>query len=515
MKKFLLFFSLLSLIVSFEVFGRPPVDVFVFGSTVEAETLDPHDTVDNFAWRAIYYCYDRLVKFKDGTTEVEPSLATSWEISEDGRTYVFYLRKGVEFIDGTPFNAEAVAYSLKRLILLGRPASGIVEGILDINGIEVIDDFTIKLTLTAPFAPFLGMLATNQTSIVSPSIEKYGKFGGAWLVENSVGTGPFYVKEWRRGDVIILARNEGYWGRKPYLREVHIRYVPEPAVLRELLEKGEVDMAEVLTDEQLDVLSTVPGVQVFEAPSFMVCRLYLNCTKPPLSDVRVRQAISYAIDYEGIIFAVTKGHAVQMRGPIPQGMWGHDPTVFQYTRNLEKARQLLAEAGYPKGFKISMLINPEIPAWVDIATIVQANLAEIGVTVEIIGYARPIMRAMIDRGEHEIAIGYWTPDYPDPDMFAWYWFHSSNRGLGGNRSFYMNPRMDELALRQRLEIDPAKRLKILQELQKLAVEEAVYVYLYQTTYRTAMRTWVKGYVYNPMLLYMPNFDGIYKDYGTS
>jgi len=514
MGKWFVWIAVILFITGFLGYAKPPVDVLIFGSTVEAETLDPHDTVDNFAWRAIYYCYDRLVKFKDGTTEVEPSLAESWEISENGQTYTFHLRQGINFIDGVPFNAEAVAYSFKRLILLGRPASGTVEGILDVDGIEVVDEYTIRFHLNFPFVPFLGSLATNQASIVSPGIEQYSKgdYAAAWLAEHSAGTGPFYVKEWRRGDVIILGRNEGYWGTKPFLREIHIRYIPEAAVLRELLEKGEVDMGEVLTDDQLDALAKVSGVRIFEAPSFAVCRLYLNCSKPPLSDVRVRQAISYAIDYDGIIYAVTKGHAVQMRGPIPQGMWGHDPTVFQYKRDLAKARQLLAEAGYPTGFKISMLIDPGIAAWVDIATIVQANLAEVGINVEIVGYARPTMRAMIDRGEHEISIGYWTPDYPDPDMFAWYWFYSANRGLGGNRSFYSNPRMDELAVGQRAEPDPEKRLEMLKELQKIAVEDAVYVYLYQSTYRTAMREWVKGYVYNPMLLYMPNFDQIYKDY---
>jgi peptide/nickel transport system substrate-binding protein len=496
--------------------AKPPVDVFVFGSTVEAETLDPHDTIDNFAWRAIYYCYDRLVKFVGETTEVEPALATSWEVSEDGRTYVFHLRKGVNFIDGTPFDAYAVAYSFKRLISLKKPAYGTIEGILDIDGIEVVDDFTIKFTLNFPFVPFLASLATNQLSIVSPGVQKYdvGDYAAAWLAERSAGTGPFYVKEWRRGEVIVLARNENYWGKKPFFREVHIRYIPEAAVLRELLEKGEVDMAEVLTDEQLDALAKVPGIRIFEAPSFSVSRLYMNCTKPYLSDRRVRQAISFAIDYDAIIYGVTKGHAVQMRGPIPIGMWGHDPTVFQYKRDVERARQLLAEAGYSGGFKLTMLIDPGIQAWVDTAAIVQANLAEIGITVEIIGYARPTMRAMINRGEHELSIGFWTPDYPDPDMFAWYWFYSGNHGLAGNRSFYTNPRMDELAVGQRAEPDPAKRLEMLKELQRIAVEDAVYVYLYQRTYRTAMREWVKGYVYNPMLLYMPNFDTMYKDYGA-
>jgi peptide/nickel transport system substrate-binding protein len=311
--------------------------------------------------------------------------------------------------------------------------------------------------------------------------------------------------------VIILKRNDAYWGPAPHFKEVHIKYVPESAVLRDMIEVGDVDMGEVLTADQLDELSITPGVRVIEEPSFMVCYLYMNARKKYLSNVMVRQAISFAIDYEGIIEGVLLGHGIQMRGPIPKGMWGHDETVFQYYRDLDRARELLEMAGYPEGFKIKFLTDLGIADWVTIASIVKANLAEIGIEVDIEGYARATMRDMLDKGDFDMSIGYWTPDYPDADMFTWFWFLSKNAGLPGNRSFYVNPRMDELAVAQRQETDPAKRLQIFKEMQRIAVAEAAYVYLYQTNYRLAMRDNVKGYVYNPMLLYMPNFDTMYKE----
>ncbi|MDR7452665.1 MAG: ABC transporter substrate-binding protein [Armatimonadota bacterium] len=491
----------------------PPQDVLIFGATSDVETMDPQVSVDNIAWRAIYYCYDRLVQLKGGTTEVAPQLAESWTVSPDGKTFTFRLRSGVKFIDGTPFDAQAVAASFGRLFKMGKGAAGLWDGILDPGGITVVNPSTIRFTLKTPFAPFLGSLATDQASIVSPGVMKHetaGDLGQAWLAGHTAGTGPFYLKEWRRGERIVLERNPNYWGPKPALRQVIIRNIPDAAVLRDLLERGEVDMGEVLTDDQIDAIKDKPGIRVFEAPSFLATYIYLNNRNRYLENVKVRQAISYAIDYQGIIRGVRKGRAVQMRGPIPQGMAGHDKTVFQYTRDVARARRLLAEAGHPQGFELGLLIDPGVREWADIATIVQANLAEIGIRVKIEGYARPTMRAKLDKADFDMATGFWTPDYPDADMFTWFWFYSKNGGLAGNRSFYSNPRMDELVVAQRQEPDPAKRMQLFRQIQKIAVDDAVYVYLYQPVYRIAMRSRVQGYVYNPMLLFMPNFSGISK-----
>jgi len=490
-----------------------PQDVLIFGSTSDVETMDPQVTVDNIAWRAIYYCYDRLVQLKGSTTEVAPQLAESWTISPDGKTYTFRLRRGVKFADGTPFDAKAVQFSFTRLLKMGKGAAGLWEGILDVNGITVVNASTIRFTLKTPFAPFLGSLATDEASIVSPGIMKQetgGDLAQAWLASNTAGTGPFLLKEWRRGERIVLERNPNYWGPRPALRQIIIRNIPDPAVLRDLLERGEVDMGETLTDDQIDAIKGKPGITVFESPSFLVTYLYLNNKNAYLSNVKVRQAISYAIDYAGIIRGVKKGRAVQMRGPIPQGMVGHDKTVFQYSRDVARARQLLSEAGYPQGFELGLLIDPGIREWADIATIVQANLADVGIRVKIEGFARPTMRAKLDKGDFDMATGFWTPDYPDADMFTWFWFYSKNGGLAGNRSFYANPRMDELVVAQRQETNPAKRAELFRQIQKIAVDDAVYVYLHQAIYRMPMRSRVQGYVYNPMLLFMPNFSGISK-----
>src|SRR3989304_3122450 len=400
-------FALLALPMPAGSAQATPQDVLIFGSTSDVETMDPQVTVDNIAWRAIYYSYDRLGQLQGGTPEVAPQLAESWTISPDGKTYTFRLRRGVKFVDGTPFDAKAVEFSFTRLLKMGKGAAGLWDGILDVNGITVVNASTIRFTLKTPFAPFLGSLATDQASIVSPGIMKYEKGGDlaqAWLAGNTGGTGPFFLKEWRRGERIVLERNPNYWGRRPALRQVIIRNIPDPAVLRDLLERGEVDMGEALTDDQLDAIKGKPGITVT----------------------------------------------------------------------------------------------------------VRANLADGGIKVKIEGFARPTMRAKLDKADFDMATGFWTPDYPDADMFTWFWFYSKNGGLAGNRSFYSNPRMDELVVAQRQETDPAKRLALFRQIQKIAVDEAVYVYLHQAVYRIPMRSRVQGYVYNPMLLFMPNFSGISK-----
>ncbi|MFQ5793459.1 MAG: ABC transporter substrate-binding protein [Candidatus Bipolaricaulia bacterium] len=494
--------------------AQVPKDIFIFGTTSETRTVDPQDSVDNISWRSIYYNYDRLVRYKGSTTEVEPMLAVGWDISPDGKTYTFHLREGVKFIDGTPFNAEAVKFSFTRLLELGLAASGLLKGIVDLEGIEVVDEYTFRFHLNFPFAPFLGSLASDQASIVSPGIMEHevnDDYARAWLAEHTAGTGPFHLTEWRRGDVMILKRNDAYWGPAPHFKEVHIKFVPDPAVLRDTIEVGDIDMGETLTADQLDALSTTPGLRVIEEPSFLASYLYMNNQREFLSNPLVREAISFAIDYEGIIEGVTLGRAIQMRGPIPKGMDGHDETVFQYSRDLERARQLLELAGHPDGFEIGLLIDPGFPDWVAIASIVKANLAEIGIKVNIDGFARATMRDMLDKGDFDMATGFWTPDYPDADMFTWFWFLSENWGLAGNRSFYDNRWMDELVVAQREETDPTKRLEIFKKIQTIAVADAAYVYLYQANYRLAMRDNVKGYVYNPMLLNMPNFDTMQKE----
>lgn len=496
------------LVVLVGICGLAQDDVLTMGVTAEAETLDPHISIDNNTWRAIYYCYDRLVEYKGGTTELRPGLATSWDISDDGLTYTFHLRKGINFIDGVPFNAEAVKFNFDRLFGIGKAPSGTFEFL---KTFEVVGDYVVRFTLNAPFSPALSAFATDQGCIVSPGVmehEVQGDWAQDWLAGHSAGTGPFYAAEWTRGLRLVLERNDNYWQEPAKLSKVILKYIPEPEDLRLLLEKGEIDIAEKLTVDQIEALKGVKGIRVFEAPSFSCHYVYLNCQNPYLKDVRVRQAISYAIDYQGIVEYLWKNTAVQMEGPVPIGFAEHIP-VYKYSQDLDRARSLLEEAGYGDGFTVRLMHSPTVPEWRPMALVIQENLAEIGITVEIESYAWATLRAKLDKGDFDMSHGYWTPDYADADMFTWFWFFSKNWGLPGNRAWYKNPVMDDLVTQERVEVNLQKRMELFRGIQWLGVSDAPYLYLLQANYQLPMRDWVKDYVYNPMLLNMPNFYGIY------
>ena len=482
-------------------------DSFVFGVTAEAETLDPHISIDNNTWRAIYYCYDRLVEYDGSSTSLVPGLALSWDISSDGMHYTFRLREDVEFIDGTPLDAEAVRFNFERLLGIGKAPSG-TFGFID--SVDVVDEYTVRVNMKSPFAPALSSFATDQGCIVSPGVMEYetdGDYGQDYLAEHTAGTGAFYASEWTHGLRLVLARNENYWRGTAELGEVVLRYIPEPEDLRLLLEKGEIDMAEKLTVDQIESLKDADGITVFEAPSFACHYVYLNCQNEYLKDVRVRQAISYAIDYQGMVEYLWKNTAVQMEGPVPIGFAEHIP-VYQYHQDLDRAKALLEEAGYGDGFTLRLMHSPTIPEWRPMAVVIQENLAEIGITVEIESYAWATLRAKLDQSDFDMSHGYWTPDYADADMFTWYWFFSENWGLPGNRAWYKNPVMDDLVTQERLQVDQQRRLELFEGIQWLGTSDAPYLYLLQTNYQLPMREWVKGYVFNPMLLNMPNFYGM-------
>jgi len=483
-------------------------DTLVFASAAEVRTMDPHVTMDNTAWRSIYYCYDRLVELRGSSTDIRPGLAKSWKVSKDKTEYTFTLKEGIEFSDGTPFNAEAVKFNFDRLLTMGQAPSGLFKVV---SNVEVVDEYRVKFTLEHPFAPFIKTLATNQASIVSPGImehEEGDDYAQDWLSENTAGTGPFYLESWERGRQMVLSRKDDYWGEPPRLKQVLIRFISEASEIRMLMERGEVDMSTSLTIDQMEAIRGTKGIRVVERPSFMCQYIYLNNQNEYLKHVKVRQAISYAVDYDGIIESLYRGHATQMRGPIPAGLAGHSEDIYQYKQNFEKAEALLEEAGYEDGFSVEVMVSPTVPEWSKIATVIQDNLSQIGIDLEIRSFAWPTLRDKLDRGDFDMSFGYWTPDYPDADMFTWYWFLSDNGGLAGNRSFYNNHVMDELVSMERREIDEDRRMALFHGIEWIAVSDAPYVYLLQANHQVAMRDRVKGYEFNPMLLRMPNFNDI-------
>jgi peptide/nickel transport system substrate-binding protein len=212
----------------------------------------------------------------------------------------------------------------------------------------------------------------------------------------------------------------------------------------------------------------------------------------------MRRAISYAVDYSGLIKGIMQGQGKQMRGPIPEGMWGFDPKAMQYQMDLGKAKAELAKANSARK-KLSFLYSVRDPNWEPIGLSLQANLASLGIEVKMESMANATMRDRIGKGDYDISIGNWSPDFADPYMFMNYWFESDKQGLPGNRSFYNNAEVDKLVRQAASLSDQKQRTKLYQQAQKTVIEEAGYVYLFQKNYQIAMRDNIKGYVFNPML----------------
>jgi len=491
-----------------------PPDVLVIGISDDVDNLDPHVTMTNRSWAVTYPAYQRLVRYKVengvGSTEVEPDLATGWTVSDDGLVWTFTLRRTARFADGTPVDAHAVVYSFERLLAIGE---GPADAFPTLAKVEAVDDYTVRFTLSEPFAPFLLTLANNGAGIVNPRLaerEVNGDLGRGYLAEHTMGSGPYQLERWDKDQQLRLVPNPYYDGPAPAFRMVVFLVIKDPSARRLQLERGDIDIAEALPLDQLETLRVRPGIRVEDYPSLRVTYLYLNNQRWPLNDVRVRQAISYAVDYDAIIAGVMLGNAVQMRGPVPQGMWSHDPGLYQYRRDLERARALLREAGVSGGLRLGYLYSPVYPEWEQIGLAVQAQLAEAGIQLKLQPYAYATMRAMLDEGQFDIAVGNWTPDFADPYMFMNYWFDSEYGGLPGNRSFYANPEVDRLIRAAAVVTDINERTRLYQEAQRIVVDEAAYVYLYQQNYQVAMRDNVVGYVFNPMLLDIFNVETMSK-----
>ena len=490
-------------------------DVLVVGVSSDIHTLDPAVSSDNYDWRQIYPCYDRLVQYKvvegEGTTEVEPMAAESWSVSDDGTIWTFQIRKGIEFADGAPLDANAVKFAFERVLKIGK---GPADNLGAIQTIEVPSEYTVQITLKNPYGPFLQTLATDAGCIVNPNVmehEKDGDLAQEWLAKNTAGSGAFQLSEWSRGERCVLAARPDYWGGAPKLKRVIIRFMRESADRRMALERGDIDIAEGILIDQIPALEANPEVAVNRYPSQLVEYVYIHNQKPALKDQKVRQALNYAVDYDGIIQYVLQGNGVQMRGPIPKGMWGHRDDVFQYSRNVDKAKTLLKEAGFGDGLELTLIYSERRPTWEQIATILQSNFADIGVTLNLELMSNPVLRDKVDRGDFELCLGAWSPDFADPFMFMNFWFDSELWGLPGNRSFYKNERVDDLIRRAARASDIQQRKQLYSQAQDIIMDDAPYIFLYQVNTIVPMRQNVKGYVYNPMLESMYNFDSIYKE----
>ncbi len=286
--------------------------------------------------------------------------------------------------------------------------------------------------------------------------------------------------------------------RKPNFKRVSVKIIGESASRRLQLSRGDIDIADALPVDQLNALKQENKVNVAEYPSLRVTYLYLNNSKAPLNQADLRRAISWSTDYQGMVNGILSGNGKQMRGPIPEGMWGYDATAMQYNHDETKAKAEWDKVT-SKPTSLTFLYSDNDPNWEPIALATQSSLNKLGIIVKLEKLANATMRDRVGKGDYDIAIGNWSPDFADPYMFMNYWFESDKKGLPGNRSFYENSEVDKLLRNALATTDQTQRTRDYQQAQKIVIDDAAYVYLFQKNYQLAMNKEVKGFVFNPML----------------
>ena len=455
--------------------------------------------------------YDTLVAFEgEDLTTLKPRLAQSWRIRDGGDVWqiVFQLRPGVKFSTGRLVTARAFAFSFDRVIALNKSPAFLLSDIGGMKEGDTIavgsDTVVVSLPKTSSPQAFLSVLTFTVGAIVDPdeamAHQSGSDRGEAWLRNHSAGTGPYMLDRWDPESRAVLVANPNYWGPKPRLSRVIIQHVPESSTQKFMLESGDADIAADLTPEQVLDLASKPGVMSQDGKLLQLVYVGMNVKQPPLDNVKVREAVRWSIDYDGIIRSLLRGGARKVQTIVPEGLFGFNSSA-PFQQDISKAKALLAEAGVGGGFTVEMLVPtgpaPGGPKWADIAAKIQSDLAKAGIKVEIKETVQAQLLGVYRAQKGQMVMILWGPDFPDPDgnatPFSDYAAHSI-----AWRNQYNDTAAATLAKQAALEPDLSKRRTLYKQLTDKVLHEGPYIVLYQPTKRFGLRQNVQGFVWNPM-----------------
>ncbi len=512
MKAKLLGLLVLALVFAVAATGCTPAgggDILVYGRGADSVSLDPINVTDGESLKVTHQIYDTLVEYKPDSTEVEPALATEWSTSPDGLVWTFKLREGVKFHDGTPFNAEAVKFNFDRWMFTDNPHrydgefayyAYMFGGFDDksvIESVEVVDEYTVRFTLREPLAPFLQNLAMTPFGIASPeAIKEFGPDFG----QNPVGTGPFKFVEWVKDDKIVLEANKDYWEGEPALDQIIFRSIPDNSARFMELQAGNIDIMDGLNPPDVKIVEEDENLQLFLRPPMNVGYLAMNMDVEPFDNLLVRQAINHAINKEALIENFYAGLAQPAVNPMPPSIWGFNYSVKPYEYDPERAKELLAEAGFPNGFKTELwampIPRPYMPQPRKIAEAIQADLAKIGIEAEIVSFDWGAYLQKVENGEHPMALLGWIGDNGDPDNFLYVLLDKDNavKGSAGNIAFYRSDKVHELLIKAQRTFDKAERTRLYEEAQVIIHRDAPWVPLVYAQQPIAAKASIRGYI---------------------
>jgi peptide/nickel transport system substrate-binding protein len=492
----------------------------VFGRGGDSVGLDPAYETDGNSFMVCDNLYEQLVAYKDESTDTEPGLATSWDISPDGLTYTFHLREGVTFHDGTPFNANAVVFSIGRMMkdrnvkFVGegfeippqeRPPEYWVSMEMDdtVGAIEAVDENTVVFKLKRVEAPFIANMGMDFASIVSPTAFLKDPKG---FVRNPVGTGPFKFVKWVTDDQIVLEAFGDYWDTEngPYLDRVVFRAIPENSVRFLELKAGNIDICQFPNPADLELARQDPNLKLVSQPGMNVGYLGFNHTKDLWKNIHLRKAVAHAINRQAIVDNIYQGMGQLAKNGIPPTMWGYNDDVPGYKYDPELAKKELELAGYPGGEGLpelklwSMPVpRPYNPEGLKVGIAMIGDLKKVGINANVTSYdwGTYLKRQREQPDDMDMFQLGWTGDNGDPDNFLAVLF--DGMASPAIRTQWKNQRYHDLMQQGKQTIDQAKRAEIYKEAQQLMYDEVPVVTVAHSTVIWPMRNNVMNFKLHP------------------
>ncbi len=481
----------------------------VIGVTDKVTDLDPANAYDFFTWEVLNNVMEGLVKYKHkpGTLEIVPGLAEKWEVSEDGKVWIFYLRDGLKFSDGTPLTAQDVVRSIERVMKINGDPSWLVTSFVE--KVEAKDDKTVVFYLKKPTSFFLALVATPPYFPVNPKypedkIASDATWGGA---------GPYRIVKFVRDEELVLEPNPYYYGEKPKNSKVVIKFYRDASTLRLALENGEIDIAwRTLRPTDIEYFRGKSGFKVIEVPGVFIRYICLNTKVDPISNKLVRQALAAAIDRKQIIGVVLRGAGEPLYSLVPNTLWSHIDAFKKYgDANIELAKKLLEKAGFSESnkLKIQLWYTPSHygDTEADIAQLLKAQWEKTGlIEVEIKSAEWGTYVDYIRKGQLQVYLLGWYPDYLDPDDYLYPFLHSGANKWAGTG--FSNETVDKLLDEAQVKVDQNERAKLYKQVQEILAEEVPYIPLFQGKLFIVAADDVQGIIPSPTMIFF--YSSVYK-----
>jgi len=506
--KFMFLFMVIAALAVFPVKGFAK-DTLVYGTTEKVTDMDPCHAYDFHTWEIFYNIYQGLLKYPPGKTNIVPGLAESYDISADGKEYTFKLRKGLKFTDGTPCDAEAVKWSIDRVIALEGDPSWLVTDYVD--HVDVVDELAVKFVLKNPVAYFPALAATVPYYPVNPNVYPKDKIirdpselkGG-----KLVGLGAYTAVSFKRDEEIVLDVNPKFYGEKPKNDRIVIRYFADATTMRLALEKGEIDFAfKTLNPSDIRDLEKSDKVQTVKAQGPYIRYICFLSDTPPFNDKVLRQAVAAGVNRPDIIEKVFLGQNAPLYSMVPMGMWSHtdDFKTALGDGNVAKVKELLASKGYSESnpFTFDLWYTPSHygDTEVDIAAVIKNQLDTTGVMKVSVKSAE--WATYKDNWGNKLMQTYllgWYPDYIDPDNYtAAFAGTAGSKGMG---IFFSDPEWDKKLLEGQTVTDAKKRTAIYEELQRMWADEVMTAPIFQGTLYVFAQNDIRGIILSPTLQFM-------------